>query len=148
MKAISIRQPAVEAILSGLKTVEVRGNATKHRGGLLLHASRRYGRAERQTTAWLRERGIPIAEPDPATLGALCGVVQLVDCHRLTPAEWTAALMPEAEVDGLWAWVLAEPERFPSPVPQRGRLFMFDVADDLAGAAMASNGRPLALTEA
>lgn len=149
MKALSIRQPNVEAILSGLKTVEVRGGATRHRGDLLLHASRRYGRAERERTALLRERGIPIAEPDRESLGALCGVVQVVDCRRMTPEDWPAALQPPIEEDGWWAWVLAEPERFPEPLPYRGHIFMFDVPDEaLAEAAFAASARPPALTQA
>lgn len=149
MKALTIRQPHVEAILCGLKTIEVRGHATRHRGDLLLHASKRYGAAERERLALLRQRGIAIPEPDPGSRGALCGVVQLVDCRPITPADWERALMPPLEEDRLWAWELAEPERFPSPLPYPGRIFMFDVTDDeLAQAAIAAMQRPVALTEA
>ena len=138
MKALSIRQPSLDAILAGRKTVEVRGHATRHRGDLLLHASRRFGRDERERLALLRARGIDLPEPSPSTLGALAGVAQLVDCRRMTDADWDAALMPPAEGE-YWAWELAEPERFPVPIPYPGRLFLFDVADDeLAGLALAT----------
>ena len=149
MKALSIRQPNVEAILCGHKTIEVRGTSTRHRGDLLIHASRIWGRAERERLALLRERGIAIEDPGPQARGAICGVVQLVDCRRLTTDDWTRALMPPIEDGAWWAWELAEPERFPSPIPYKGHLFPFDVADeDLARAALAAGERPPALTEA
>lgn len=142
MKAISLRQPSVEAILSGLKTVEIRGSSTHHRGDLVLHASRHYGPAERERTALLRERGIDIAEPDHESMGALCGIVRVVDCRKVTPEDWAQALLPPLEDGTYWAWVLAEPVRFPAPIPYKGRLFVFDVPDQLL------EGRAPALTHA
>lgn len=137
MRALTIRQPFVDAILAGHKTVEVRGHATRHRGDLLIHASQRFGRAERERVEQLHARGIALADPDPATLGALVGLVQLVDCRRMTDADWDAALLPRDQAD-LWAWELAAPERFPVPIPYRGRLFLFEVPDaDLAAGALA-----------
>lgn len=129
MKALSLRQPSVDAILAGRKTVEVRGHAIGHRGDLLLHASRRFGRDERERLAAIRARGIDLPDPDPSTLGALVGMVQLVACHRMTDADWDAALMAPVEGD-YWAWELAEPERFPVPLPYTGRIFVFEVGDE------------------
>ena len=39
MKAISIRQPYANQILSGAKTIEVRSWPTKHRGDILIAVS-------------------------------------------------------------------------------------------------------------
>jgi ASCH domain-containing protein len=149
MKALSIRQPNVEAILSGRKTIEVRGTATRHRGDLLIHASRVWRRAERERLAVLRERGIAIEDPGQEARGAICGVVQLVGCRRMTADDWAPALMAPDEDGTWWAWELAEPERFPVPIPYKGHLFLFDVPDaELARAALAADERALALTEA
>ena len=144
MKALSIRQPFVDAILAGHKTVEVRGHAIRHRGDLLLHASRRFGRDERERLGLIRARGIDLPDPEPASLGALVGIAQLVDCRRMTDADWEAALTDPVEGD-YWAWELAEPERFPAPLPYRGRLFVFDVSDEEL-AALALEARQPALT--
>jgi hypothetical protein len=40
MKALSVCQPWAWAIVSGLKTVENRSRPTRHRGLLVIHASR------------------------------------------------------------------------------------------------------------
>jgi hypothetical protein len=148
MKALSIRQPYVDAILSGLKTVEVRGHATRHRGDLLIHASQRFGPAERERLALLRERGIVLPDPDRESLGALCGLVQVVDCHPIADDDWARALLPPID-ENWWAWELAAPERFPAPIPYRGHLWMFQVTDEeLAEAALKASERAVALTEA
>ena len=138
MKALSLRQPSVDAILAGRKTVDIRGRATRHRGDLLVHASKTYGPAERERLALLRSRGVDLADPDPASLGALVGIVQLVGCRRATEEDWKRALaIPDGDGEH-WAWELAEPERFPTPIPYRGAIRLFDVADeDLAAAVLA-----------
>ena len=136
MKALSLRQPSVDAILSGRKTVDIRGRATRHRGDLLIHASKTYGPAERERLAFLRSRGVELPDPDPAGFGALVGIVQVVDCRRATDEDWDRALaVPEGDGEH-WAWELAQPERFPVPIPYRGSIRLFDVADEELAAAV------------
>ena len=40
MKGLSVRQPHAERIASGIKTLEIRSRPTKHRGPLLICASK------------------------------------------------------------------------------------------------------------
>jgi hypothetical protein len=82
------------------------------------------------------------------SLGALCGVVQLVDCHRMAPGDWAPALVPPSDDGTYWAWVLAEPERFPAPIPFKGHLFLFEVSDEELARAAAAPEPALALTQA
>lgn len=46
MKALTIREPWVSLLLSGRKTIETRPWAAQHRGGILLHAGRRFDVSE------------------------------------------------------------------------------------------------------
>lgn len=125
MKAISIRHPNVESILSGRGTIEVRGSGTAYRGDVLLHASSVYGRAEREHAQRLRASGAGVAEPGPEDRGAIVGIVRLVDCRPPTPAERGAAISAGTRATAR-AWVFAEPRRMP-PVRWRGRIYLFDV---------------------
>jgi hypothetical protein len=124
MKALSIREPWIGAILSGAKTVEVRARATRHRGPLYLHRSRTFGPVERQQLERLRRLGHLVPDPDPECLGAVVGRARLVDCRLMQPGDWDAALV-EPRPGRLWAWVLtgARPLRKPLRVPGQRTLF-------------------------
>ncbi len=128
MKALSMRQPFVQLILSGRKTIEVRPHLTRHRGELLLHASGVFGPREKEILLELRAAGIPVADPDPAAFGALVGLVRVADARPMTASDWAAALT-DPRPGEWWAWVLDSPESFPAPIPYRGRRFMWDVPD-------------------
>ena len=139
MKALSLRHPYIDAILAGYRSVILRPFPVPHRGPLLLHASKGFGPRERSALAALGESGIDIPEPAPEALGALLGVARLVGCRPATPADRElAAGEPNGGRDS-WAWQLADPEKFPVPIPYAGRIFLFEVPDTaLAEAAMAS----------
>lgn len=116
MKTLAIRQPWATLIAEGTKTVEVRTWRTDYRGPLLIVAS-----------------GQPytLVDVDGAavTLPARCQVctVDLIDCRPLTPADFTAAAMPDIDPDaapGYFAWVLANP-RHVAPVAHRGKLSLY-----------------------
>jgi hypothetical protein len=124
MKALSIRHPWVDLILAGTKTIEIRTWATRYRGPLLLHASSAYGISERETAARLR-----LPAPDPATLGAVVGVAELVDCRPVRRDDWKSAGLPPLE-GRLWAWVLAEP-RAVGPLPCPGKRTLFDLDQEV-----------------
>jgi hypothetical protein len=126
MKAISIRQPWIGAILSGAKTVEVRARPTRHRGDLYLHASGTYGPAERGQLERLRELGHDLPAPDRERLGALVGRARLVDCRLMQPADWAAALA-EPRPGRLWAWVLTGAKPLRKPIKLKGQRTLFDV---------------------
>jgi activating signal cointegrator 1 len=125
---LSVRQPWVWLILSGLKRVENRAWLTSHRGRLWLHAS---ARLEAGVSAWrdvwvlLRRRPpedlLPTL-PDLRSLplGAVVGSVDLVDCVPIDRAPPDLARDPFAA--GPVLWVLTNPQTLAVPVPAKGRL--------------------------
>ena len=125
MKALSIRHPWIEAILSGHKTIEVRAWATRHRGPLLLHAPSAFGVADKQALARLRAEGVLVPAPTPERLGAVLGEAQLVDCRRLRDSDWAGALMEPVE-GRLRAWELADVRSF-EPIAARGERMLFEL---------------------
>ena len=88
VKALSVKQPWAELIACGEKTIEVRGNCTKHRGPLLIVSCK-------SAVVW--------------ATGCAAAVVDLVDCRPMTRADEGAAL--GALQDGASAWVLENPLR-------------------------------------
>lgn len=71
--ALSIRQPWVELILLGRKTIEVRSWPSKHRGPLWLHAGMTRERG------LLRRFGL---DEQQLTFGALVGRCELTGYHK------------------------------------------------------------------
>lgn len=124
---LSIRQPWVELILLGRKTVEVRGWHTAYHGLLLLHASSTldFGICDRFGF-----------DPDRLPLGAIVGSVDLVGCTRFTQDTWrslaAAHLTSQEFTPRLFGWILSNPRRI-QPKEFRGRLGLFDVPDHLFG---------------
>lgn len=106
VRALSIQQPWVEMILRGEKNLEYRSRRMREMGPLLLHAS-----------------GTHVPEnfgedtPDPETLPfrALVGIVDVVGVIEV-----------EGE-DNLYAYQLAHPRRFKTPLPYSGAAGIFRV---------------------
>ena len=134
MKALSFRQPLADAVVAGLKTIDFRGRRTRHRGPLAIHASATYGPAERARLADLRRRRVRLDGPPPARLGALIGVVQILDCRPAAAGDGRRALADLPE-DGAWAYELAGARELAVPVPCKGHTYMFDVDDELLAGA-------------
>ena len=130
MKALSIQQPWAWAILDGRKRVENRTWLTHHRGPLLIHAgnSRKWYRALRGKTL---PDGSPLPPEDYLHFGAILGVVQLRECVELAEPEG-APLRADPFASGPVCWVLAEPRRFPSPIPFKGQVTLFEVSEHIA----------------
>jgi hypothetical protein len=70
----------------------------------------------------LREKAL---DPADFVLGAVVGIVELVDVVRDHPSQWAE--------EGAWHWLLMRPQRFPDPIPMRGALglFMVDIPETL-----------------
>jgi hypothetical protein len=136
VRAISLHQPWASAcfhIVDGkaAKGVETRGpniGNTRYRGPLVIHASKRWGPAERRMLEVAREmvEGLPATVP----LGALIGMVQLVD---VVPTEEVHPRIGAVERffgvydAGRFAWIFAEPRPFATPIPYTGRQSFFSV---------------------
>ena len=114
--ALSIRQPWVELILSGRKTIEVRSWATRHRGVLWLHAGK-HPDAEALSRFDFKAADL--------TFGALIGTCELSDCIQFSVDSWESwrkkHLNPGSLERPLYAWVLENPTRI-NPVAYPGRL--------------------------
>lgn len=139
MKAISIRQPWASLIVVGAKDVENRGWQTSHRGTLLIHAAKtrdvdafRAARAACReamargiaVTRMLAEAGVVIDEALPLPMGAIIGVVDVLDVVQGSPSPWAQP--------GAQHWILGRPRMLPDPIPCLGQLSVFDVPADVA----------------
>jgi hypothetical protein len=120
MKALSVCQPWAWAIIHGPKRIENRTRPTRHRGPLLIHASKSQ-----------RYRGgdysglLPDLPPwEELVFGALIGVVDVVDC---VPFE---EVRDDPFAIGPWCWVLDRPRSF-SPVGCKGQVNLFNVATSI-----------------
>ncbi len=124
MKALSFHQPRAEQIVRGVKIVDIRTWQTTYRGSLAVHA------AAQRRDARCRALGF---EPDALAYGALVGTVELTDVQPLDAAGYDALrdqhlLDTPFPGDPCYAWSLASPQRFPEPIPYRGRRRLFDAA--------------------
>jgi hypothetical protein len=173
MRAITVRQPWAWAIIHGGKDVEnrTRNIAGSYRGPVAIHAGlalddaalddhnlRRAwhlaGMPQRPTTPGMFEpllREYDGDEADWLPLGAIIGVVDLVDMHQCAlnlgcwrPADvtgWAPVCAQKYDTCSEWGMagnhhlVLANPRPLADPIPYRGALGLWTLPDDvLAGA--------------
>jgi activating signal cointegrator 1 len=128
VRALSVRQPWAELIMSGQKRYELRTWRTSVRGRIWIHAAR--------TVEWpyVHMAGLSRAS---FTTGAFIGSVEIVDC-----VPFTTPIAEGLRRDGTFfgdprdvagfAWMLAAPERLTRPIPYRGSLGIFRVPADVA----------------
>ena len=113
MKALSIKQPWLNWILQGRKTIETRTWKTSYRGDILLCASQRV-----DWDAW------PQAQAgDDAPLGHALAVVNLSDIRPMTKEDEAAAMCPTAPDRYAWLFDNVRPIL---PVPVSGKLALFE----------------------
>ena len=126
MKALSIRQPWVELILAGRKTIELRTWHTKYRGKIAIHA------AQKMNTQHCKTYDL---DPDSLVRGALAGTVELVEIIKLDETQYEALrdshLSPKDWPGGLYGWKFMQPIRLEQPIVMNGKQGLFTVADDL-----------------
>ncbi len=103
MRALSVRQPWVELILRGTKTVEYRSTPTLIRERVLLYASRILAAPEAFASAKLK--------PGSLVRGAVVGSVVITGCRRSTDGyEWdlsdpqrlSVPMIPDAKPQPIW----------------------------------------------
>lgn len=98
-RALSIRQPWVELILRGEKTIEYRSRRTHIRDRVYLYAGQR---PEESEEAWERVGCAPGELP----AGLIVGTVRVTGCREGS--------------DGRFEWLLAEPQRLAAPLEPVG----------------------------
>jgi hypothetical protein len=122
-RVITVRQPWAWAIIHGSKRIENRSRPIKHRGPLLIHAAARFDPAFRTSEAlaeFERKHDVKLPPQEELALGAILGVVDLIDCVQLDPDSPQHASDPWAI--GPWLWLLDKPKAFTEPIPARGQL--------------------------
>lgn len=152
MKTITIKQPWASLIIEGIKDIENRTWPTKFRGRVLIHSGVKIDQSYFTEKIWDipldvqkngREailRGMPI--------GSIIGSVEIVDCVVNHPSIWAE---PEYDTickvggcgsprcDGCdklktiktYNWVLANPIKFPEPIPAKGKLSFWEYEGEL-----------------
>jgi hypothetical protein len=121
VKALSVKQPWASLIMSGRKTLEIRGVAIKYRGPLAICSSQVPDKAA-------------VARLDcTGPLGAFLGTVQVVGCRPFTnPLDQELALVGLDPARKLFAWELFDPQKLRIPPPIKGALGLFDLERHLA----------------
>jgi hypothetical protein len=100
LPALSVRQPWAWLIVNGLKDIENRSRQTRHRGPLLIHASKSFDDYTENIELVKREYGISV--PLEVDRGGIVGVVDVIDCVENHKSKW---------FNGPFGWVLANPRR-------------------------------------
>jgi len=120
MKALSLSQPWAALVVSGIKLIENRTWSSKHRGPLLIHASKTW---DEYDANWIIEKRPDLKDfvrngEETRIRGALVGKVKMTDCVTNSTSEWFF---------GPFGFVFVEPVRFEKPVPYKGQLNIFEV---------------------
>ncbi|MES2648232.1 MAG: ASCH domain-containing protein [Bacteroidota bacterium] len=132
MKAISLLQPWASLVVMGLKTIETRSWATRHRGIILIHASQ-----GKSGSIFAEEKPFKNYIPDFNALpfGAIIGSVIITGVvpvtHTGLPEDTLAQLTKEEKAfgdysGGRFAWLLVDAVAFKEPLPARGMLNVWD----------------------
>jgi len=141
MRALTIRQPYATLIMQGVKQFETRSWRTEYRGPLVIHAAangaRIHGDQLRRMEKRLRIMPTALMGLD-YPLGAVLGVVELVECLPISP-RLIDALTPREKwlgwySDGGFVWDLARAGRvrFAEPIACAGRQGLWTLPADLA----------------
>jgi hypothetical protein len=118
MKALTIKQPWVHAILYEGKLVENRSWNTRHRGWLAIHAAK--------TPSRNAEFPLGVKKPDLEKLdySAIVGVAWLSDVKSSVRSKWF--YRPKRGERNL-AWILTNVAPLKKPIPMKGALSLWDI---------------------
>lgn len=150
MKVISIKQPWASLITLGEKRFETRSWATKYRGELAIHASKKVDRkAYMNETIYktLQKHGILFIDDLPT--GSILATSVLEGCypinHSNSISELASSINKEGEIElhisdeefifgdyteGRFAWKLTHVQELPNPVPAKGQLGLWTFLED------------------
>ncbi len=117
--ALSIRQPWVELILRGVKSIELRKWTTDYRGPLWLHASMK-----------MDDLSPYVPEDTPLFVGGYVGCAVLRTILTMDPRRWEGWRVhhchPGRYLPGHFGWVLSDVVRFRAPLRAPGKLGLFE----------------------
>jgi hypothetical protein len=126
MYVLSLLQPWASLVVLGVKTIETRSWATRHRGKILIHASQ--GKAG---SIFAEELPFKKYIPDFNKLqfGAIIGMVTIDKILRtedflLSDSQMDSLTFEEKAFgdysSGRYGWLLSDPVEFKEPIPARG----------------------------
>ncbi|AOE44917.1 hypothetical protein SEA_TWISTER6_8 [Gordonia phage Twister6] len=142
MKCLTVQQPWAWAIFNG-KNIENRTQMWNYRGLLAIHAGKQTS-AVGQRDRRVRDALAAAAPhwPRPFDLGVILGVVDLVDIHfagddcTKTCSTWGddrhhQGIFDPVRRGGVTHLVLENPRTLTEPIPARGALGLWNLADDV-----------------
>jgi len=149
VRALTLTQPWAGLVVDGEKTIETRSWQVAYRGPLAIHASKAMTQDAWDLVAYLRY-GL-IRRVDVSQRGMVLGTVDLIDVVRVLPPRgvgphqgwhrdsnrpdipagmrWELHEFERAVGDftsGRFAWLLANPVRFPEPILAAGLLGLWE----------------------
>ncbi len=137
MRCLSFRQPWLDLLISGPKTIDVRHWNTRHRGPLLLHSSRQ---VDKEALDDFVARNVLDKHYTP-TLGAVLASGELEETFRYGSSvqfnnDAPKHLNPHIDNDDFaefdfFGWAIASVRALAKPVPLRGQLGLFNANYDL-----------------
>ena len=124
MRCLSMKEPWLDLVLRGHKTIETRTWRTRHRGPLLLASSKAIDEeALERFTEDLWYLGDEQWEHPLGYIRGVCSIVSVKHPIGDDPERRAAML----DTEGLWMWRLEHVHRFDQPMPIRGMPGVFDV---------------------
>ncbi len=161
MKVLSLLQPWASLVVLGHKKIETRSWDTKHRGELLIHASKKKIRVDENTQALLDHLcEIPgfMEDYDQLPYGAIIGKVNLIDTiptaifqapciqelRRANIGGSTVEFPEQEEAFGDYSpnrfgWLLSDPVLFKEPIPCKGQLSIWNLPAELEASIIQLN---------
>lgn len=139
MKAITIKQPWATLIALGEKKFETRSWATKYRGELAIHASKKIDIDACQQpaiAATLNKHGIVLTNDLP--VGKIIATCNLVDCYQVETDELLWADFTNGKTvngfeylfgdytEGRYAWELSNIKMLEKPIAAKGQLSLWE----------------------
>ena len=118
MKALTIRQPWVHAILREGKNIENRTWQVDYRGWIAIHA------AAVPAPNAMYPRGVRVPDLNTLDYGAICGVARVVDILTASRSKWFTG-RDDGKVH--FGWVLEDVFALKKPIPCKGVLRLWQV---------------------
>ena len=122
MKALTIKQPWVHAILRLDRDIENRPWQRNYRGWIAIHAA---GTPDRDASF---PRGVKLPDFEKLDYSAICGIARVVDIVEKSRSKWF--LRPK---DGSinYGWMLGNVKRLKKPIPYEGTMGLWEVPPSL-----------------
>ena len=140
MKTLTVKQPWASLIVEGIKDVENRTWKTNFRGRVLIHAGTKKVNFYNWYDSQLSNIQLISLHNDlhisDLNYSSIIGSVEIIGCRVNHPSIWAEKTMQfeiKDELSGevekgeiIYNWILANPIKFPEPIPAKGKLSFWD----------------------